>query len=343
MKQKPEISVIVPIYGVEQYLPQCIDSILVQTFENFELLLIDDGSPDRSGEICDDYALKDERIRVFHQKNAGLSCARNVGIKAAEGKYISFIDSDDYVKSDYLYDLYKALPSHGRGVVVGGFERIFPDKTLPYCVPEALLYPQDFYRLVTEFIDKRVMYAWSKLFCKELIDSNGIMFVPNVSGLEDMLFVLDYCLHADYVLMKNLSNYCYRVNYSSETLSSRINSYQSEVLAYREFVKRLKLYQDYFGLADKDLDQSWQSLTIFFHKVILSLYSKSNQYPYAERVVNLRELLSNDKANIQKYFLPAYVADKIGKYILLCGGSISFDIWMRFLYGIKFKKMFGVK
>lgn len=96
----PEISVIVPVYKVEKYLEKCIDSILNQTFKNFELILIDDGSPDRCGEMCDEYAEKDDRIHVIHQENRGVSAARNAGIKKASGNYIIFIDSDDYLEKD---------------------------------------------------------------------------------------------------------------------------------------------------------------------------------------------------------------------------------------------------
>ena len=102
MNHVPEISVIVPVYKVEEYLPQCIDSILAQTFTNFELLLVDDGSPDRCGEICEEYAGKDTRIRVFHQQNSGVSAARNIGLQHAKGTYIVFVDSDDWVSTDYL-------------------------------------------------------------------------------------------------------------------------------------------------------------------------------------------------------------------------------------------------
>ncbi|WP_373800110.1 glycosyltransferase, partial [Bacteroides heparinolyticus] len=95
MSDTPQISVIVPVYKVEKYLSQCIESILVQTFTDFELLLIDDGSPDCCGEMCEEYARKDKRIRVFHQENAGLSCARNTGLVNAYGRYVTFVDSDD--------------------------------------------------------------------------------------------------------------------------------------------------------------------------------------------------------------------------------------------------------
>ena len=99
-----EISIIVPVYKVEKYLKKCVDSILAQTFSDFELILVDDGSPDNSGRICDDYAKKDARVRVVHKQNGGLSSARNAGIEVAKGKYLGFVDSDDYIAED-MYEL----------------------------------------------------------------------------------------------------------------------------------------------------------------------------------------------------------------------------------------------
>ena len=98
----PEISVIVPAYNTKQYLPRCIDSILSQSFSNFELPLIDDGSTDGGGKICDAYAEKDSRIRVFHKENGGASSARNLGLDKARGEWITFVDSDDFVEKDYF-------------------------------------------------------------------------------------------------------------------------------------------------------------------------------------------------------------------------------------------------
>ena len=99
------ISIIVPVYKVEQYLHRCIDSILAQTYPNLEIILVDDGSPDRSGEICDEYAEKDSRIKVIHQKNAGVSTARNAGLDICTGEYVAFVDSDDYLESDMIQKL----------------------------------------------------------------------------------------------------------------------------------------------------------------------------------------------------------------------------------------------
>ena len=108
MKQ-PLISVIVPCYKVEEYLPKCIESILSQTYRHLEILLVDDGSPDRSGEICDEYAARDSRIKVIHKENGGLSDARNVALDVMKGEYVTFIDSDDYVAEDYVEYLWNMI------------------------------------------------------------------------------------------------------------------------------------------------------------------------------------------------------------------------------------------
>ena len=97
LEQQPLISVIVPVYKVEKYLHRCVDSILNQTYRNLEIILVDDGSPDNCGAICDEYAAKDNRIRVIHQENTGVSAARNAGLEACTGEYVAFVDSDDYV------------------------------------------------------------------------------------------------------------------------------------------------------------------------------------------------------------------------------------------------------
>lgn len=102
----PLLSVIVPVYNVEKYLTRCIDSILNQTFSNFELILIDDGSPDRCGEICDTYVQKDARIVVIHKENGGVSSARNKGLDIAKGKYLTFVDSDDDIARTYFYNFF---------------------------------------------------------------------------------------------------------------------------------------------------------------------------------------------------------------------------------------------
>ena len=123
---EPMISVIIPVYNVEKYLARCIDSVLRQTYRNFEIILVDDGTPDRSGEICDEYAAKDSRISVIHKENGGLSSARNAGIEAARGQWLQFVDSDDYIADCMLENLLNAcLEDHTR-LAIGGNIDVYP-------------------------------------------------------------------------------------------------------------------------------------------------------------------------------------------------------------------------
>ncbi len=122
MNDIPLISVIVPVYKVEEYLPRCVDSILCQTLADFELWLVDDGSPDNCPAMCDSYAEKDARVRVIHQKNGGLSAARNAALEQFEGVYVCFVDSDDYIAPDALETLYNALSETDADVAVGNMQ-----------------------------------------------------------------------------------------------------------------------------------------------------------------------------------------------------------------------------
>ncbi len=119
---RPCISVIVPVYRVEEYLEACVDSIRKQTYENLEILLVDDGSPDGSGALCDALAEQDHRIRVIHKENGGLSSARNAGLDAATGEYVSFVDSDDWIAGDMYERLYGLIATHGAQIAAGGLQ-----------------------------------------------------------------------------------------------------------------------------------------------------------------------------------------------------------------------------
>lgn len=118
------ISVIIPIYKVEKYIHKCIDSVINQTYKNIEVLLVDDGSPDDCPQICDDYALKDSRVKTIHKKNGGLSDARNIGIKNSIGKYIAFVDGDDYIDKEYVEELYKAIILNDADLAICDFDKV---------------------------------------------------------------------------------------------------------------------------------------------------------------------------------------------------------------------------
>ena len=158
-----------------------------------------------------------------------------------------------------------------------------------------------------------------------------------------MLFMLDYLMYADFMVIRDYNNYVYRVGYSVDVLSVRINSFPAEYAAFSNFLKRVYVYQKKFNLEDSSLGRTWNSLTVFFHKVILAIYKPEHKYTRQERLSFLHQVLLSDKEWIRRFFLPQYKADVLGKFLLCRVGASAFDGWMRFLSGIKFKKMFGAK
>ena len=176
MKENPKISVVVPVYKVEEYLEECVQSILRQSYEDFELILVDDGSPDSCGESCDEYAKKDARVRVIHKDNGGLSDARNFGINVAAGEYISFIDSDDFVTDNYLEYLLTAAEKYDADMVCSN-HTTFPDK-IGTAGPDRMGNTFDVKEFSTEealrdFLLNRTQYTnvWAKLYRRELLES----------------------------------------------------------------------------------------------------------------------------------------------------------------------------
>ena len=187
------ISIIVPVYNVEKYLYRCIDSILAQTYTDFELLLIDDGSKDKSGLICDEYAKKDSRIKVFHKENGGVSTARNIGLQYAQGEWLAFIDADDYVHFNFLAS-FESMISEDLGLIHWGFcyNTNGDIKTIPISDKDKIM-------TMDEVCRNKIFhgYVWSYLFRRDIIKENKILFDTHLKYAEDWLFILTYYSFVD--------------------------------------------------------------------------------------------------------------------------------------------------
>lgn len=211
-----EYSVIVPVYNVEKVLSRCIESILSQTFSNFELILIDDGSTDKSGEICDEYKKKDERIKVVHQKNQGVSKARNVGLDISKGKYIVFVDSDDYVDNIYL----ESFNGSKADLVISGI-RIY---NICGIVKTELTGPKEDFEINSEKQIINFLKSWyaiqvyAKRYKREKIKRLNLKFDQNFQYGEDSIFVVNYVKDIENVKIENKVTYNF-CQYSTPSLS----------------------------------------------------------------------------------------------------------------------------
>ena len=175
-----EVSIIVPVYQVEKYIRQCVDSILAQTFTDFELILVDDGSKDKSGQICDEYAVLDQRVKVIHKENGGLSDARNCGMDQAVGNYFMFVDSDDYIAPTMLEYLYKALMNKEADIAVCNFLHFFEeDRKRDFSTniqSEVLSGAEIFYSRKNERVYGIWTVAWNKLYKRETLGNVRFRF-----------------------------------------------------------------------------------------------------------------------------------------------------------------------
>jgi glycosyltransferase involved in cell wall biosynthesis len=182
------ISIIVPVYNMEGYLDRCMSSILNQTYKNLEIILVDDGSTDSSPKMCDDYALKDNRIKVVHKENGGLSDARNAGLKIATGNYIGYVDSDDWIELDMYERMYDACVENNAQLVVCRYFREYDDKTVDDGTPRIEIFSRDeILRIYITDKDGYMVYnsVWSKLFKRELVE--GVVF-PKGQNSEDIMY-----------------------------------------------------------------------------------------------------------------------------------------------------------
>lgn len=218
-----------PVYNVEKYLCRCIDSLITQTFTDFELILVDDGSTDQSGRLCDEYALKDRRIRVFHQTNMGVSNARNVGIREVRGQWLSFVDSDDFVEPDYFDVIIGSLHSHTSvDLLFWGAKHLYDSGDVTSYSPHSV------YCNNRETIENEILhlkhnpqeyeffgYTWNKCFNVNIIKKHRIKFTPNLSLKEDEIFTMDYCRYIDSLMVVSDCIYDYRVSFNGLTYQEK--------------------------------------------------------------------------------------------------------------------------
>lgn len=231
------VSVIIPVYKAEKFLRRCLDSLIAQTFIDWQAICIDDGSPDRSPAILDEYAARDTRIKVIHRANAGVSSARNLGIENADGEYIHFLDADDWIDPEYYQAMVTVANDSGADMVVSGF--VSDNKYTKHIVYKNV-------RLVRGMLDKlRLTYAltdsyvWRYLFKTDFVREKNLVFDTNLIAQEDTLFVLNAIAQAGMVVSVPWVNYHYMFNENS-ALNSRDAAHRARVKAQYKIGKKYR-------------------------------------------------------------------------------------------------------
>jgi len=288
----PVISVIVPVYKAEAFLRKCTDSVLNQTFRDLELLLIDDGSPDQSGALCDAIAQEDDRVRVFHKPNGGVSSARNLGMQEAKGTYIAFADSDDWMEPTMLETLYQALTDAGADSAGCAHLNVTPDGTfwseaaaLPAGVYEKEAFLEGIvYPLLGDRVGAKVVngFIWRYLYSAEVIREANLTF--DGAYLEDELFLLEYFCHAECLAMTDEPLYDYLQNPTSVT-----HKYMKDYMAtFRRFLEKKEALVERYQLAQHR--PNWREETCFAGLLIAigNEYATGNPASWSERQTRVK-------------------------------------------------------
>lgn len=245
--QMPLVSVIVPVYKVEKYLPKCVKSILEQTYQNLQIILVDDGSPDRCGSMCDAYAEKDKRVEVIHKENGGLASARNAGLKVVRGEWIAWVDSDDWVEQDMIEYLLKGALEHQAAVAVCGRYEVYPKEKYPHGAKKTTVFtPEEILYMLLDIKNRDIEnYVWDKLWHASLFA--GIMF-PEGKTFEDFSVTFRLIERANAIVCLPEPKYFYLQRSGSimkdGSLQNRLNRYEAAKTRYDGMIEKWPQFEE---------------------------------------------------------------------------------------------------
>lgn len=307
---KPMISIIVPVYNVSKYLKKCIDSLVAQTYKNIEIILVDDGSTDNSGIICDYYSNKYENILSFHKQNTGLGLTRNFGLKKANGQYVMFVDSDDYVNKNMISYLYKYLCKYSSSdkkvdTVIGGFTKVSNNNILfktQYKFEEYVgkkvktkLLPKMLGSLpsIHDSIEPSVC---NRLFSKNIIDENKLLFVSERKLIsEDIVWDVDYFKFSEHAVVTPSTLYYYRYTPGSLTTTYKKDRFKKCLYFYNYMVSKAKKENIYIEAQNRLKKQFFINLRECISQ------EKVNSFSVAKK--HIKEICSNlEVQQIIKYY-----------------------------------------
>ena len=294
------ISVIIPVYNVEKYLEECLDSVLRQSYQDFEVLLIDDGSKDGSGKICDAYASKDSRFSVIHKENGGVSSARNLGLKKAKGEYIAFVDSDDIIADDYLEKLYQGILVGDADVCLCKYSRLVDDVLIPQVEKGFKTYINN--KGIDAYFDQFLSHfvivlceddasCWQGSTCRMRFRKSSFSYPlqEDISIHEDLIYVLRNFSAAKRVNVVDESLYYYRANETSAMSNYRKNFLANQQAFLREFEDILRG----LNLSDKRKTED----TISGHRAFFVAFLLWNEIRFRNQLEDFRGNIERIKRN----------------------------------------------
>lgn len=344
MNKIPHISVILPVYNAEQTLSKCIKSILDQYFTDFELIIINDGSSDNSLFICENYAANDNRIKLINQSNKGVSAARNSGLENVKGKYICFIDADDWVEKEYLSTFFRTNKNPDKEIVIQScFEDTETQSTIKYLLPDEVY---DSISLCSAFTKLHILgygYPFAKLYQTNIIEEYNLRFDPNIHFIEDLLFFLNYLQYIQSLRSVSETHYHYTSYSSNLSLSYSHNPYESEIKAYYSEKKILEVLTLQFNLDDSAIDYWKANNGFIFYRAIRTIYRPQWKKPFSERIAILKREWNTENIYCLKAYSKQSLNEQLNKFsvfLYIKKWIYLYDIYMNFFVYIRYNVSF---
>lgn len=284
MNENPKVSIIIPVYNVEKYLRQCLESVINQTYKNLEIILVNDGSTDNSGKICEEYALNDERIKVIHKENGGVSSARNNGLRLLDGSYVSFVDSDDYLENNFIEKLVEVRAD----IAICSFYKEYPFNSEKKIITKAKTSKtkDEFIYDILSF-QKAAGCAWGRIFSAKFLKENNLFYDENLKVAEDAEFSLRAVQYNPKVVY--IPEILYHYNFSSGSIVRKFNRFYFE--CYKKSLNKIENIID----KTKYLIQ-WNNFVVY-HLLLICVnycFNLSNKVSYCTKKQMLKNVLKDD-------------------------------------------------
>ena len=319
------ISIIIPIYNSEKYLKKCIESVLRQTYINFELILVNDGSLDNSKQVCQEFSLQDLRIRFIDKINEGVSATRNLGLSLAKGEYVTFIDADDFVAETYLEDLYEAIRLKPNSIAICKFARYIENEKKRVEVDEKLVSyqkGQDIYELILKkiFVERSIFGSSCRILIPlSLIKKEDLKF-PLCKIAEDSIFILSLLSETEKVVVVEKTLYFYRIHNESalHAIKHKKNCLQDRIIYFKELDKRLKksalTVEQYKNISNTSFLNT--QISLYFNALFVR---EAKEYRKEVKEID-KSIFTRENKNIEKKYYKLWVKtlSKKDKLIRIC-------------------------
>lgn len=338
--EKPLVSVIVPVYNAEKYLPTCLDSICNQTLQELEIIVVDDGSTDGSGRIADDYAVKDKRVRVIHQRNGHLSVARNAGLSVIKGDFVSFIDADDWINKEMLESMYTTMVSNSLDLVITGVRVEYPSENrFYYQQTNAYLEAKTWEEIKTLYFKLKELclfnYAWNKLYRVSFLRANSLSFTVE-PPYEDESFNMEVFMKVSSIGVLPDTPYHY-MRYDNGSIvasykADMLNAYEDKCKIYHRFFTYLQMSSEWIN---DFLRKGWWGT---YSGYVQSLYKKNALLNRKKRLelIDIHVYQNTSLYDIAMSTQPGDGVDKIFRLLLRFGSPWQVDAMYSVLFYLRY-------